>query len=162
MVKLRAPTVHSRILDTVLCIQNKMKTIVPLLFFVLIASGNALRCYHCESDKENGCKKESKPEEIKCGTPAVNYQIVCSYKAFYESHGNHHKVISGCETIPSHSPIDPTSINNCEDEKGIFNVKECRICKSDLCNSASLIDTSLLMRLLLPLTYVIAYKNLFF
>ncbi|KAK4873994.1 hypothetical protein RN001_013354 [Aquatica leii] len=88
-----------------------------ILFVALITSGNALKCYHCESDKENGCKQESKPEEITCGNPANNYKIVCAYKAFYEPNGHHHKVISGCETIPSNSPIDTSSIHNCEDEK---------------------------------------------
>ncbi|KAK5641895.1 hypothetical protein RI129_010442 [Pyrocoelia pectoralis] len=125
---------------------------VLLVIAVLIASGSALRCYHCESQLENGCKLEARPEEVNCGIPAINYQIVCVYKAFYD--GTHHRESSGCETIPNSSPIDKSSIQNCEDDKGTFHIKECRVCNKELCNSGNGKKlTFLLLQTCLPLIY---------
>ncbi|KAB0794234.1 hypothetical protein PPYR_13854 [Photinus pyralis] len=129
-----------------------MKRIL-LIACTLIASGQALKCYHCQSEVENGCKLEAKPQETNCGKPAKDYQIVCVYKAFYD--GAHHRVSSGCETLLNTSPIDKSSIHNCEDDKGTFKVKECRVCNTELCNSADARKAALiLLQICLPIAYL--------
>lgn len=46
-----------------------------------------------------------------------------------------YNVHSGCELIQESGPFNGTNLQTCKQPNGNFEIKECRICDEDVCNS---------------------------
>jgi len=132
---------------------------------VFVHSGSAadskLKCYMCGSDKLDGCTKAANPREQVCGNPDPGFQFVCYYKVAYDTTRKMNMVNSTCIQIAQNSPLDKTSIKDCQTPPTGVEIKECRVCNTDLCNSAPVFSTSLFTLLCLPVMYMFTKFVLF-
>ncbi|KAB0794235.1 hypothetical protein PPYR_13855 [Photinus pyralis] len=120
-----------------------------------VSTASALKCYTCESDKLDGCIKSSNPKDVPCGNPAPNFVSVCTYKVFHDTAKNTDKVRAGCDQIASNLPMTKDNIPDCKQLQPGTDLKECRVCDKDLCNSSSVLGTSMVSFLCLPLMYLV-------
>ena len=121
-----------------------------------ISAGSALKCYTCESEKLDGCIKSSSLKDVPCGAPSTGFQSVCVYKVIHDSAKKSDKVHSGCELIASSAPLNKDSIADCKTPAPGMEIKECRVCNQDLCNSSSVLGASMISFLCLPLMYLMS------
>ncbi|KAK5641896.1 hypothetical protein RI129_010443 [Pyrocoelia pectoralis] len=117
-----------------------------IVIFVCIQSGYALKCYKCNSQTMDGCKKGSQNlQETTCSLEHPDFNQFCLLKFVYDEQQNKDNVLSGCETAPKSTSLNK-NITQCQTD-GRYRVKECIVCDSELCNytnSGSSIETSIL------------------
>lgn len=68
--------------NSTLFILNNCKDIFLYFIFVFF-TGHALKCYMCNSEKQDGCIKHMSPKEQPCGNPGDGTQFVCYYRTAY-------------------------------------------------------------------------------
>ncbi|KAF2899139.1 hypothetical protein ILUMI_07033 [Ignelater luminosus] len=125
-----------------------------LVLAVLANTGLALKCYQCKSDKADGCLKGGpNTKEQNCGNPATGFKSVCYYKEFHDSNKKTVEVNSSCGVMAANAALD--GLSECTPLPG-FTKKECRVCETDLCNSASALSTSFFVILCLPVMYFVS------
>uniref|UniRef100_A0A146L3Y6 Protein sleepless n=1 Tax=Lygus hesperus TaxID=30085 RepID=A0A146L3Y6_LYGHE len=123
---------------------------------IVFGTGYSLKCYKCDSEKLDGCVKNEKPTEQPCGNAPPNMAQFCFYKTAYDSVKKVNFANSSCIQVPAGSALDRSSIPDCKTPPAGIEIKECRVCALDLCNSAPLTSTSLITMMCLPLIFVFA------
>ncbi|KAK4873997.1 hypothetical protein RN001_013357 [Aquatica leii] len=115
---------------------------VLLCLAITFGTGYSLKCYHCNSEKMDGCAKGEKPAEQPCGNPTPNHSQFCYYKVAYDTVRKINFANSSCIDVPAGSQLDKSSVPDCKNPPANVEIKECRVCATDLCNSASVFSSS--------------------
>ncbi|KAB0794236.1 hypothetical protein PPYR_13856 [Photinus pyralis] len=126
---------------------------VFMCLVALCCTASALKCHECESDQLIGCAKDAKPKEKTCPDAPQNSMAVCTYKVFFETAKSAYKVRSNCGVIQADAPLNSKSQPDCNNPAGGTEVKECRVCNKDFCNASSVLGSSTVSFLSLPLMY---------
>ncbi|KAK4873993.1 hypothetical protein RN001_013353 [Aquatica leii] len=112
-----------------------MKSAV-LLLLVGINAGYALRCYNCNSQTIDGCKEGSPQLNVtNCGLDHPDFRTFCILKVVYDNQLKKDNVLSGCEISENTKEINK-NIAQCQTDSR-YQVKDCIVCDSDLCNFTS-------------------------
>ncbi|KAF5291537.1 hypothetical protein FQR65_LT01850 [Abscondita terminalis] len=118
--------------------------------------GYSLKCYNCHVEKGDGCIKSAKPVEQPCGNPTPNHSQFCYYKVAYDNVRKIHFTNSSCIEVPAGSQLDKSSVPDCKTPPANVEIKECRVCASDLCNSAPVFSSSFVTMMCLPVAFMFA------
>ncbi|XP_031352693.1 uncharacterized protein LOC116177752 [Photinus pyralis] len=126
-----------------------------VLITVVFSVAHSRRCFKCESEKTFGCAKEAKPNSVECGREEPGFTTFCSYRLFHHVERKVNISKSDCLQVKEGSILDRIVVPDCKNPPPGHNVIECKVCASELCNSAPLLSTSLLN--LLPLFFLVKY-----
>jgi len=121
-----------------------------LCLAAFVSTGYSLNCYHCHSEKLDGCIKSSSPKEQPCGNPTSGFKSVCYYKVTHNDAKKMDMVNATCAQLPLNAK--PETLPECQPMPGL-KVPECRVCESNLCNSAPVFSNSFFALLCLPVMY---------
>ena len=111
-----------------------MAVAIHLIYlFLCIQAGYALKCYKCNSQTFDGCKKGSEDlQEATCGLEHPDFNQFCLLKFVYDEQQKKDNVLSGCE-VTSKSTVLNANITQCQTDDR-YQVKNCIVCDSELCN----------------------------
>ncbi|KAK4873996.1 hypothetical protein RN001_013356 [Aquatica leii] len=123
---------------------------------LLCETGFSLRCYVCDSTTIDGCIKETRPRNYTCGSKIGYFRQVCAYTVLHDDEKDDYKVHTGCELIYEKDPLSSNKVRSCLELPNNYQLKECRICDQDLCNSSNNLNNVFLL-LYLFVTYLITH-----
>ncbi|XP_031354898.1 uncharacterized protein LOC116179283 [Photinus pyralis] len=122
-----------------------MMALIQVFVFasMVFCTAYSLTCYKCDSEKPGGCAKSAKPATSPCGTPPADFTFVCYYKSARNTARSISFANSSCVAVPAGSKPSSEMVADCKSPPPEIRVDECRVCDTDLCNAAPLLESSL-------------------